>query len=1183
MRTACALLCFVACAASFAAEPPLACKTSLVPLKYRQPVEDLATGKLPIPDYQDAVIACLTSVMPGLPRWVAAPTPAPAPLAASAWLDSERARYAAVLAKQPADILVVPFQVQGYGLDRIERTVMTADLAYAIGDASALRVADPFLTALALGEGDRRIDSHAVERLAQQIGARGILFGYVGHDLKHAFTLTLKLQETSASSASQPWQRDWRSVSFSNEKPPAYVLHGMLPGVLKDLPLGLAPKPAAAAPITAAPSRISASPLEFVSAGASAGSGIARISLLATLLPGGAELARERMFERVLVAAIRENSSQPAQRFFESYALFNLHRRPVALARIEGANGQSFTALRALLDGNLPAARSATREVKNPMEQLLLQILLRDLEYDYGIEEPTEPTAVKVLLTEQLAPAWAGLLLARLEDRNKWFTPNAESIKTAFDQAFPSEELALGSIVRGGSIARGAMPDEVDIDLANIRHAHRVTATLQVSPCCRTRNLQPARWDLLWLLEGLAEDRIDRDLQAMIFIQADSAGALAAIARYEPMLTGHPRMTALSASAAIRAAAKSRDDTRASWTARGLQDGRSALRWSQGQNRAAYEAALSLGIPSPDSEIWLDVYGYDFPRRPDWPIVFLGSEDESAEVQRLAFASEAHAFSTSDLSPLSEIRGAAREATLASLGSRFTGHPARPTSQSVTAMPGTSEARIAAARAAAQGDPNMNWALGYQMLYSEHPFKEALDAFLAYPPFQTRNARDGVMLANNAYDTGSRFFWLGQGELAKPLFQIAADLDTGSDSSMASEQRLRLLAGDYRGAAEAAHRRSLRYSSSYAQRDYLSLLHAFGEHDAAWSAFSQLRTEQSDPSSWVSAIVGHRMQRLDEHAVRSWLKTPEIRDAKFKAQLFASYYAVVWNSTDRTPPADLGALVEELEGKPVARIDYAGVIRPHPVDPSGFELVRPTFVPVQAVGTERYAQGTPIKSERAYFADAYSAVVRAEYSKAVDRFAAMARLYPLDGAPMPYFSYAASKTGDTLQFEKYVATPKPYDYENFDVMLSRAFFAAGRKQVDESYRLLNLAFRAKPYNGERPLDAHYQFAQACEWLYRDTKDPRFAATLLEWAKSYQSIQPAIAWGYAVQYQYEKDPQARIQALAMTQYLDPLSNRIRGASKADIEKAQGWFATNNPFRIRRDPDHNEIKHTTAALY
>ena len=155
--------------------------------------------------------------------------------------------------------------------------------------------------------------------------------------------------------------------------------------------------------------------------------------------------------------------------------------------------------------------------------------------------------------------------------------------------------------------------------------------------------------------------------------------------------------------------------------------------------------------------------------------------------------------------------------------------------------------------------------------------------------------------------------------------------------------------------------------------------------------------------------------------------------------------------------------------------------------------------------------------------------------------------------------------------------PAPFGHESFDVLLSRAFFAAGRKQVDEANRLLNLAFRAKPFSGVRPVDVDYQFAQACEWLYRDTHDHRFATTLLEWAKGYQSIQPVAAWAYAVQFQYETNPAERISALAMTLYLDPLSDRIRTASKADLDKARDWLEQHNPFlrESRKDGDWAKV--------
>lgn len=1175
MRALCTLALLGVFGLSAAAEMPLACRTSMVPLKYRLPVEDLATGVLPLPDYQEVVFKCRNTGLFGMPTQ-------PPPTPASASLISQRAGYLAALSAQPADVLVVPFQVQGYGLDRIERAVMTADVAYAIGDAGALRVADPFFTALALGEGERRFDPGAVESLAQKIGARWILTGYVGHDLKHAFTLSLELKDARPGAGSKPWRQDWRSVAFTDAKMPAYVLHEKLPDLLKALPLNLSPKVAAAGRAPVSPAHISVSPTDFISDGPGAGPPQAAMTLLAALVPGDAELARERLFERALVAAMRANLAQPSHRFLEAYTLLNLYRRPQALSRIDGATGSRFTALRALLNGDLPSAKSATREVANPFDRLLLEFLVRDMEYDYRVEEPEHPVSPEALFGS-VSIAWLPLYSDRFEERDGLFVRDAASVKAYLDRMFPMQGFALGSVVGGAKVMREASADEVDIDLASIRHMQKVTTTLpSLVPCCHTRDLLPGRWDLAWLLQGVAENRVTGSLQKRIFIQADARRAFSAIARYEPLLKGNPLFTALSASAMHRIAANSPDDERGNWTERGLEAGRAAIRWSPGQNRVSYLAALSLGIPSPDSELWLDVYGYDYPRRPDWPLQFLGMEDPAGEAQLAAFVTEAIAFTTSDLRVLGAIGGARKEALIASLGGRFAGNPARPVAKPASAAAGdsTPEARIAAARVATKDDPTAYCTLGDLLLHSEHPLKESRDAYLACPTFKTQSVRNAILLSNVAADVGSTFFWLGEAQLAEPFYQISADLETGSDGSLQSEQRLQLLGGNLARAAEIARYRAVRYSSSFAQRDHLSLLHAFGQHEAAWNGFSQLWPEQGDPALWTSALVGHRMQKLDDKAVRAWLRTPEIRNAKVISQFFASYYALLWSSTDRVPPADLGAFVEELEGPYVAQVDTGGVIRPHPVDTSGFELVRATFVPAGVPSVQTLPEGTKLKSERAYFAGAYSALVRGEYEQAVKDFAAMAGLYPVDGAAMPYFAYAASKTGDAFKFETHVMKPRPRGQEDFDVLLSRAFFAAGRKQVEDAYRLLNLAFRAKPYDGLRAVDVHYQFAQACEWLYRDTHDRRFAMTLLKWAKDYQSVQPTAAWGYAVQFQYETNPAERIRALAMTLYLDPLSDRIGTASKGDLDTARAWLAGHNPFAREKDKSEEETTRVIA---
>jgi hypothetical protein len=184
-------------------------------------------------------------------------------------------------------------------------------------------------------------------------------------------------------------------------------------------------------------------------------------------------------------------------------------------------------------------------------------------------------------------------------------------------------------------------------------------------------------------------------------------------------------------------------------------------------------------------------------------------------------------------------------------------------------------------------------------------------------------------------------YWKGQPDLAIPFYEIAARLRTGSEGSITSAIRLRILDGDFEAAAAGSLFRARRYPSAYPYRDYLSFLHAMGRGEEAWRGFLQAATAFDLPQIWVSALVGHRRDGRSEQEVRSWLQQPEIRDATFRARRFALGYAILVNATDRLPPADLGELVVALEGEAEAHIDVDGVslLRPHPIDPSASELV----------------------------------------------------------------------------------------------------------------------------------------------------------------------------------------------------------------------------------------------------
>jgi len=386
--------------------------------------------------------------------------------------------------------------------------------------------------------------------------------------------------------------------------------------------------------------------------------------------------------------------------------------------------------------------------------------------------------------------------------------------------------------------------------------------------------------------------------------------------------------------------------------------------------------------------------------------------------------------------------------------------------------------------------------------------------------------------------------------------------------------------GNYVGAAGTLLERATRYDSPQGYRDYLSFLYAFGKSEEAWHGFSQIKASYELPQVWVAALVGQQMQGLSSAALREWLMRPEIRDAHFRTTRFAPYYAILWHATERTPPADLGKFVEQLEGPPVAKIDVDGtsLLVPSPESEGNFNLVRPSGL--RAGKTPRLPPDTPIKSALAYFADAYAAVRLGDYDSAVSRFVAMADHYGISDYPLAYFAYAAAKTGDTEKLEQYLEPRKANP--DFDVWLARAVFAAARKDNGTALNALHSAFRLRPNTDYRPILTEYEYAQVCEWLFKDTHDQRFSAALLEWARKHQTVQPTHAWAYAIEYAYDRPGPERMRALALTLYLDPASDRIQPASKQERDAAEAWLREHNPFRIPTAVSNRAPNVTTMLL-
>ena len=1156
------------------AEQPVYCLTPFAdsshapPLVRNPPIENFA-GSLPIHDYLDFAIRCANKTT--LP-------PISATLPQSEWLSSEHRLYSQILARHRVDVLVVPLQVQGFALDRIERALMSADLSYVIGTQSALSVADPFLVSRALGEGMRRFDPEAVRQLADQLGARYVLTGYVGHDRNHNFTLTLQLTDRSRAAATSkttpPWQKDWRAVPFSDEQTPALVLHKMLPEVLRTLPL---PKNAPSVNIvrTTWPMQIhfAGDLRQLIGHQPSAAPAEATLALLGALSPTVIELPRERFFERAWIAGLYESDDSESARLFHAYVLMQLNRRPAALLMLNGLSTPQANTLHALLEGDLPGAEQALTGVPDSLERLLLQLSVRDLEGIYGRKLRTKPQVTAAVFSKGSAQ-WQKLVSAQAAAANPWGAIDPIIPKMLLDQTFPMRGLDLRSEVQGSVAAHGEIPDEVTMDLASVRHARRVTEQLQPTACCSIDSLAAGPWDALWLTESLAAARIVNSMEKLIRMQGLASEALQSLARYEPLLAGYPDLEVVKADAQVQILQGSPDDEHESRAAAAVRSATLAAEWLPGQSHTTIAALLDLGIPSPQSLFMLDAYGYDYPRRPYWPDVMLGADKDGK--QRLQLHTEALQFTTSDVTPLMTMPDGnlpgQRGALLASLGTRFHGNSLVLTAK--VPLPGLlsirSEATEAILREALEQDPELwdnYFNLGNYIIKSGGSPDEASQTLLNFPGFHQRHPQDPVAVSNWADDAGELFYRLGLPALTRPFFQISANLDTGSSASLYDAECLRLLDGDYRGAAQIALQRANRYNDGYAYGNYITLLHVLGRGPEAWRVFTQVRDSFEGPEVWLSALVAQRIGNQKEAEIRAWLLTPEIRGARFRTLHFATHEALWAFSTDRVPPADLGSLIEQLDGPPVAR---AGTVSgmtevPHSLDPNGTELIPSShFRDGKRV---ELPPGTLIKSAAAFFADAYAALRHGQYDKARQLFDAMADHYRIERYPLAYFAYAAAKSGDPEKLEDYIGrfNAAPYnEIPSFDQWLAKAFFAGQRKDANTALEELRVAVRLRPVTDDRPVLTGYQYAEACEWLYRDTGDARFIVELLDWTRKQQAVYPTVAWAYAMQYQYERPGAARMRALAMTEYLDPASPRIGMASRDERVAARAWFDQHSPF-------------------
>ncbi len=432
---------------------------------------------------------------------------------------------------------------------------------------------------------------------------------------------------------------------------------------------------------------------------------------------------------------------------------------------------------------------------------------------------------------------------------------------------------------------------------------------------------------------------------------------------------------------------------------------------------------------------------------------------------------------------------------------------------------------------------------------------------MSYPAFKNASKENPVGIANAAYEAGSKYYWLGEFSFAAPLYKLASKIETGSNSDIASRLRLNLIEGDYRSALQGSLERAKHYNDSYAYRDYLGMLHAIGASKEAWEAFATLASQIDDPHVWETALVGHRKEARTEAEVAAWVKQM-ITSNIGKRGNRAATYLLRDGITDRIPSKELGKSLTAME-LPIFR-ESGWVVR-HTAEGQSSSIVGPRGF--RQMKADFAAQPVRIKSDIAYFAEAYRAIRMNDFTSAKSILQEASNLYELwqneNEYMLSYYAFASAKSGDKSDIEKYLA-----EYEEtqkgFDYYLAKAVLAGTGGRTEESLNYLKTALYRRPFTEDRPIQTEYQYAEICEWLYEATGKQKFKEEAIDWAKKNQRFQPWFAWSYAMEAKLADSSISRNRAIAMAFYLDPQSDRLGHVPKKEIDLALKQFRDKNPF-------------------
>ena len=1100
---------------------------------------------------------------------------------ATPWQRTEIERHKAGLVGKKYDYIIMPVEEVVAKNDRVSRLMSASWIARAIKQSSGKRVMSPELTLRLLGGIATHFQEEAVSEIANLVGADIV---YLFHKNDNLTDKNNSFMAVLADSNGLIIQRSTTNIAKVNKNQPLETLIEI-----------------SAASITANlldtqivnntqqtfhienkwpfPEQLT----DLLKPNQNSLQQTINLQLVAILTPRWLEYERRRLFERSLYALNSVKPDSDEYNLLKARALFYLSRRPVAMPYLSQARTPAEVALREFLNGNYPEMLAAIPKIQNPILQAIANIELGQLAYTY--DKPAVDSKVF-----SVDGHWIKLLSAALKDSDSWYAPDNIKFFTQLNGLFKDFDILLKNVIKEQAISGEFKPYGEHKELIEKVFAR---ASLQGgSACCPIYSGQLEPTDLWQLYRNHGVANLLRDLNRSVNVHGSYSNPRAIAERMKPWFFGQPSFLRLYAEA-LKGDARNKQGTEKSYL---LEQA-----YTMANDAGIYAATVNNDTLRAD-KLMREIQPY-LPASTQWNskqhfTVYQIGDFPSSKRYGGAGGVDILDFSNSRFDGLERAYDTGKideDRVDTELNTRFNGHPDKTVFHAKRLVSsGNMEQAISLLRNEVQSGSSAWKDYEYlnELLVKASDYSTASKTCLQYPFFKSIPDGKQVRISNHAVDCGNRLFWAGQFAEAKPLYEFAASLNTGSNGQFKAKQRLAFYEKDFSKAIRYAFKRGQRYNSRYGFRDYLVYMHLLGFHQDAENGFRGLVSRFDSPPIWTSMFVGQRMQNMALSDIRHWtqniLSQSTGNDLGKQAKRYVMLQSVMDRQFDRN---SLQAIAEFAVSSKQPQH--------HNPRPEFYKAIQEKMeLKYQlnkscAQRSENCSNDTAATNELSAdiytgFMQAYAPLKAHDYKESLKFFLAYDKYHNFahssneSSFALPYAVMAAVKSSPFVNLSDLLAViEKSQGEEHFDADLTRSVIFASQGNPDQALAALTDAFHNRPHTKWRPIFSWYQLTETAEWIYEETGDERFIQLALKWAKSYQLIQPQFGWSYAFEALYSKNKADRVKAAGYASYLDAKSAWLQRVPEKIRELGTNWWDEHKPYeKIKEDMNKQEQVETSA---